>query len=166
MVEFLKDYYPDLLGEHDFKFNYSQEARRLPQILEGEHVLFRRVWYNRHWNLRHELETGKHHVVAEKDYSRNPYRADQTLDTVWEGALAAAKRTEDEVGIENLGPWDDFEWGMINGKLSSLRWILGDVGTCWTRRCLNQASKKRTSFARSSSSFVKVVRSDRVDTPM
>lgn len=56
----------------------------------------------------------------------NPFRADQTLDTIWEGALAAAKRTEDEIGIDNLGPWSDFDWGMINGKLSALRWILGD----------------------------------------
>lgn len=126
MVEFLKAYRPDLLGEHDLEFNYSQEARRLPETLEAEHLLFRQVWYNRHLNLRHEIETGKHHVVAEKDHRRNPYRADQTLDTVWEGAFAAAKRTEDDVGIENLGPWDDFEWGMINGKLSALRWILGD----------------------------------------
>jgi hypothetical protein len=29
-------------------------------------------------------------------------------------------------GIENLGPWDDFEWGMINGKLSDLGWIMRD----------------------------------------
>ena len=57
---------------------------------------------------------------------RNPYRPDQVLDTVWERALAAAKRTEDEVGVENLGPWDDFEWGMLNGKLSALRWVMGD----------------------------------------
>lgn len=124
-VEFLKDHSPDLLGDHDFEFNYSQEARRLSEILEAEHLLFRQVWYNRHWNLRTRIENGEHHVVAEPDYSRNPYRGDQTLDTVWEDALASAKRTEDEVGIENLGPWDDFEWRMLNGKLSALRWILG-----------------------------------------
>ncbi|UQN70560.1 hypothetical protein L0Z11_06690 [Burkholderia multivorans] len=47
---------------------------------------------------------------------------------MWEGALAAAKRIEDEIGLDNLGPWSDFEWGMINGKQSALRWILGDVG--------------------------------------
>ncbi|MCA8382600.1 MULTISPECIES: PIN domain-containing protein [Burkholderia cepacia complex] len=126
MVEFLKDHSPELLGDHDFEFNYSQEARRLSEILEAEHLLFRQVWYNRHCSLRHEIEAGHHRLVSEKEYNRNPFRADQTLDTIWEGALAAAKRTEDEVGIDNLGPWNDFDWGMINGKLSALRWILGD----------------------------------------
>lgn len=28
--------------------------------------------------------------------------------------------------MENLGPWSDFEWGMINDKLSAIRWMLGD----------------------------------------
>ena len=126
LVEFLKDYTPDVLGDYDFEFNYSQEARRLSEILEADHMLFRQILYNRHWNLRIRIENGEHHVVAEQDCSRNPDRADQTLDTVWERALAAAKKTEDEIGIENLGPWDDFEWGMLNGKLSALRWILGD----------------------------------------
>lgn len=126
MVDLIRWVDPVLLADHDSEFNYSQQPRRLSEILEAENLLFRQVWYNRHWNLRISIEEGKHHVVPEKDYSRNPYRSDQTLDTVWAAALAAANKTENEVGIENLGPWDDFEWGMINGKLSALRWVLGD----------------------------------------
>ena len=48
------------------------------------------------------------------------------MDEIWEGALAAARKTEVELGRDRLGPWDDFERGMINGKLSALRWVLGD----------------------------------------
>jgi hypothetical protein len=126
MVDLIKQIDPELLADHDFEMNYAEQPRRLSEILEAEHLLFRQVWYNRHWSLRASIESGDRHVVAEKDYSRNPYRSDQILDTVWAGALAAAKKTEEEVGVENLGPWDDFQWGMLNGKLSALRWVLGD----------------------------------------
>jgi hypothetical protein len=126
IAQILNELEPNLLEEVRFELEYADVPRRLSEILEAEHLLFRQVWYNRHWNLRISIEDGTHHVVPEKGYCRNPYRADQTLDTVWERALAAARRTEEEVGLENLGPWDDFGWGMINGKLSALRWVLGD----------------------------------------
>jgi len=126
LLDALKVEAPDLLDEMDFEFNHYDQPRRLSEILEAEHLLFRQVWYNRHWNLRIAIEEGRHHVVPKEKYSTKPYRNDQTLDTIWAGALAAAKRTEEEVGTENLGPWSDFEWGMINGKLSALRWLLGD----------------------------------------
>lgn len=31
-----------------------------------------------------------------------------------------------EMIAQKPAPWDDFEWGMLNGKLSALRWVLGD----------------------------------------
>jgi len=126
LVDLLRDFDPEILDDEEADFNFSMEPRSLSEILEAENILRRQIWYNRHWNLRSAIEDGTHHVVPEAEYSRTPYRSDQTLDTVWAQALAAAKRTEDEVGLDNLGPWDDFEWGMLNGKLSALRWLLGD----------------------------------------
>ncbi|WEK04701.1 MAG: PIN domain-containing protein [Candidatus Devosia phytovorans] len=125
LVDVVKAADEDLLANLEFERNYQDESRGLSAILEAENLLFRQVWYNRHWNLRIAIEEGRHKVVPKDQYSTQPYKNDETLDTVWEGALAAAKRTEEEVGIENLGPWDDFEWGMVNGKLSALRWVLG-----------------------------------------
>lgn len=51
---------------------------------------------------------------------RGPQRADRSQSPVRVG-IKAAKRTEREFGKKNPGPRDDFEWGMINGKLSALR---------------------------------------------
>jgi len=124
--EVLNEYAPEWMEEIKWEFEYQEEPRRLSEIMEAEHLLFRQVWYNRHWNLRSAIERGQHKVVTETEWDKHPKRHQRTtVDTVWAQALAAAKRTEDEVGIENLGPWTDFEWGMLNGKLSALRWVMG-----------------------------------------
>lgn len=124
--EVLNDYAPEWMEEVKWEFEYQEEPRRLSEIMEAEQLLFRQVWYNRHWNVRSEIERGKHKVVTNEEWEKHPKRHQKmTVDTVWERALAAAKRTEDEIGLENLGPWDDFEWGMLNGKLSALRWVMG-----------------------------------------
>lgn len=56
---------------------------------------------------------------------RDPY-GDRIHEGVWKQAERAARATEEQYGEDELGPWDDFEWGMINGKLSALRWVLGE----------------------------------------
>jgi hypothetical protein len=122
----LNEHAPDWLEELQAEFEWEEHPRRLSEIIDAQHLLFRQVWYNRHRNLRVEIDEGRHKVLPAAEYSTSPYKNDETLDTVWAGALAAAKRTEDEVGMENLGPWSDFEWGMLNGKLSALRWVMGD----------------------------------------
>src|SRR5260370_20198020 len=104
LIDVLKEIDEDLLADHELELNGFFQTRRLSELLEADHLLFRQVWHNRHWNFRIEIEQGEHHVVSEDNYSTNPYRADQTLDTIWKGALEAAKRPEDEIPLENLGP--------------------------------------------------------------
>ena len=36
------------------------------------------------------------------------------------------QRVEAEYEPEELPPYSDFEWGMLNGKLATLRWVLGE----------------------------------------
>jgi hypothetical protein len=124
--EVLNQYAPEWMEEVKWEFEFREEPRLLSELMEAEHLLYRQVWYNRHWNLRVAIERGKHKVVTKAEWEKHPKRRQKmTVDTVWQGALAAAKRTEDEIGFENLGPWTDFEWGMLNGKLSALRWVMG-----------------------------------------
>lgn len=115
--EVLSTYAPELMEEVRWEFEYLEEPRLLSEIIEAENLLFRQVWYNRHWNLRIAIERGKHKLVTKEEWDKVPPRRRQktTVDTIWASALAAAKKTEDEVGIGNLGPWTDFEWGMLNG---------------------------------------------------
>jgi hypothetical protein len=127
IVEVIKGVGGELLEEYELEHAYNQESRRLSEILDAEHLLFRQVWYNRHWNLRHGIESGKIKIITHKEFGKlKGYHPEVIVDKTWVGALAAAKRTENEIGVDNLGPWNDFEWGMINGKLSALRWVLGD----------------------------------------
>ena len=125
--EVLANHLPEWMEEVRWEFEYQEEPRLLREIIEVESLLFRQIWYNRHWNLRISIERGKHKLVTAEEWEKaTPKRRQKmTVDTVWARALAAAKKTEDEVGIENLGPWSDFEWGMLNGKLSALRWVTG-----------------------------------------
>jgi hypothetical protein len=124
--EVLNEYAPEWMEEVTWEFEYREEPRLLSEMMEAEHLLYRQVWYNRHWNLRSTIESGTHKVVTQAEWKKHPKQHHKmTVDTVWQGALAAAKRTEEEVGLENLGPWNDFEWGMLNGKLSALRWVMG-----------------------------------------
>lgn len=106
--------------------SWSQEPRSLSELLNAEDLLFHQVWYNRHWNLRTKIQEGKVKLVDKETYPRKPGASETCQKDVWAGAQLAAKRVEKKYGKKNLGPWDDFEWGMINGKLSAIRWMLGD----------------------------------------
>lgn len=100
------------VDDFDEEDDFQQEPRTEVEILESLERLFDQIWYNRHWNHRINIEEGRESISPE----------------VWKIALEAAARVEAKYkdDPETLGPWDDFEWGMLNGKMSALRWVLGD----------------------------------------
>lgn len=98
----------------DNSFDQSEddvfESRTKEEIEEAIQELIDKVWYDRHQQLKNDIEEGKEEVDPQ----------------IWKDACIAAKKIEDKYGVENLGPYDSFDWGMLNGKLSALRWVMGD----------------------------------------
>ncbi|CAN7717750.1 PIN domain-containing protein [Bosea sp. LjRoot9] len=125
IADVLNDIHPDLLEDYIADFNHFEPDRSLSEMLDAVELLRRQIWYNRHIYWMHQIEAGEWQIVDDALYDRSKH-GKQSPRSIYEGAKAAARRTEEEVGIENLGPWDDFEWGMLSGKLSALRWVLGD----------------------------------------
>ena len=106
---------------------WTQEPRSLTEILKAMDTLTQQIWYNRHMNRAYLIEKGKIKLVDRKTWEMGKRDNQRTIiDEIWKGALKAARATERRLGKENVGPWSDFEWGMLNGKLSALRWMLGE----------------------------------------
>lgn len=87
----------------------TEMPRSIEEIIHEIDVFFDKIWYGRHQVLAEKIENGK-----------------RINHEIWVRAKLAAKEVEKRYGKEELGPWDDFEWGMLNGKLSALRWVMGD----------------------------------------
>ena len=97
----------ELFAESEF----DEEPRRLGDILAAEQEMFDRVWYHRSLQSEYRLKT-------DGDKKQLAY-----LRKVAGPARARVESTYTEAG--QLGPYSDFELGMLNGKLSALRWVLG-----------------------------------------
>ena len=115
------------------ELEWDQQPRGLTEILKWIDRLTTQVWHNRHMNREYLIEKGIIKIVTREEWEserEKTGRHDQNLivDEIWKGALKSARAAEKQLGpgADGAGPYDDFEWGMINGKLSALRWVLGE----------------------------------------
>ena len=125
LAEALKRIEPGLVTDLMMEQEWTQETRRLSEILHATEELLDKIWYDRHQLTRQMIEEGKTKIVANEEWCIEN-NARTIKREIWQGALKAANRVEEKYGSNNLGPWTKFEWGMLNGKLSALRWVLGD----------------------------------------
>lgn len=91
-------------------YEYEISPRSMEEIADVAEEFVEKIWFDRHLSLRYKVEQGT-----------------ETVDPqIWAGALESAEKVIQKYGEESLGPYSDFEWGMLNGKLSALRWVLGE----------------------------------------
>lgn len=93
-----------------FRHNVGTSTlRRVSEILEAESELTDRLWYGR--------------KPADEDLDLYDWP-----DEIKEGMLKAKREVELQYGIEELAKdvESDWAWGYLSGRISAIRWVLGD----------------------------------------
>jgi hypothetical protein len=85
--------------------------RNESEIIAAEEEFFDRVWYNRKLVMLENIAAGIEKMPPED---------------IMAGMRRGMRKVEAKYGGQDNLVYDDFEWGMVNGKLSALRWVLGD----------------------------------------
>jgi PIN domain len=106
--------------------DYVTPTRSISEIGDAIDELITKIWYDRHQVSRQKIEKGLEKLVPKLPAVSWSERKNLIQQDIWEGALKSAAKVETRFGKENLGPWSKFDWGMMNGKVSALRWVLGD----------------------------------------
>ncbi|KSZ59703.1 hypothetical protein Z045_05925 [Rhodococcus pyridinivorans KG-16] len=84
--------------------------RKPDEIQAEEQHFFHLVWYERKLVMLQNIQEG---IEALPD--------EDQMDRVTDAMRKVEAKYGNDIGVKS-----DFEWGMINGKLSALRWVLGD----------------------------------------
>lgn len=111
LVELLRSQFADEFEELEWESDISEEPRRLDEILAAEQEYFNLISFGRHLVF---------HMREMEERNGEPL-ADEAFQAALEAEVARRQAKNPDLRLNE----DMFEWGMWNGKLSALRWVLG-----------------------------------------
>ncbi len=80
-------------------------------ILKAYNEFWDKVWWNRKQVWLEKIQSGEEPITQERE-------------SLLKQVMEATKKIEKKYGAKNLG-WDDFEWGLLSGRMSALAWVMG-----------------------------------------
>lgn len=80
-------------------------------ILAMYRELWDKVWYNRQKVRLQKISAGE---VKLTEMDKHLLKSNEKV----------LREMEEKYGKENL-QWDDFEWGLLSGRMSALAWVMG-----------------------------------------
>ncbi len=80
-------------------------------ILKAYNEFWDKVWWNRHQVWLEKIRSGEQPLTR----GQKP---------ILKKAREAARRIEKKYGRKNLG-WNNFDWGLLSGRMSALSWVMG-----------------------------------------
>jgi len=128
LVDALKHFFGDDVNDLSRESElFEAPPRSLKEIQEAEEELTLKRWYDHHQMRAENIRKKKIKLVKKEDFDTPLKRGESRpiQSDIWKGAIKAAKEVERRFGKKNLGPYTDFEWGMLTGKQSAIRWVLG-----------------------------------------
>lgn len=111
------DKHRDLISKHNIM--EDEAVRTIAELKAAEKEFFDKVWYVRSLIREEKIASGERADPAADE-------SEEFRTVVNERIEASRQAIRDAYGADTVGPWDDWEWGFVNGKLSALRWMLGD----------------------------------------
>ncbi|MCW2722535.1 hypothetical protein [Pseudonocardia sp.] len=111
LVAVLQSHFAEEFDELVEESDFTEEPRRLDEILQAEQEHFDLISFDRHLV----------HSIKEQEKKMDRGLTEEERDELIASALATSRTHGRDVRVVE----SDFEWGMWNGKLSVLRWVLG-----------------------------------------
>jgi predicted nucleic acid-binding protein len=117
---------PSFVSEMKTWRERREDSRSATEISDAIGELMDKIGYNRMQMTLERIALGELRVVEKETYPRPRGRGRETIArSVVDGIGRSLARREKQYGKKSLGPWSDFDWGVLNGKLMALRWVFG-----------------------------------------